>query len=394
MLPRALSADALAGLLRRWPAVTVLGARQSGKTTFIRHALPGWTYLDLERPSDAAPLLADPEARVDQLGDRVIFDEAHRVPELFSVLRGTIDRQRSRRGRFVLLGSAATHLVQGISESLAGRTGFLDLPPFRWDEVRSARRRESLDDLWLRGGFPEAFLARRSGTRREWLEAYARAFIERDLPGLGIDVSAVQMRRLWTMLAHANGTLWNASQLAASLGVSYHTVNRYVDILEQTFLIRRLPPFFANLGKRLVKSPKVYFRDSGLLHNFLGIDSTRALQVHPARGLSWESFVIDQLISAFQRIRPGSQAYFWRTATGHEVDLLIDLGARLVPFEIKLHSAPGPNEARGVYTCIQDLQLPRGYVIYPGRETYSLGRHVMAIPATDLLSDPERIAAL
>ncbi len=394
MVSREGGAGALIGLLKRWPAVTVLGPRQCGKTTLIRRALPGWTYLDLERPSDAAPLLADPEARLDQLGDRVIFDEAQRVPGLFPVLRGMIDRRRSRHGRFILLGSAAPHLVQGISESLAGRTGFLDLSPLRWDEVRATRRPGTLENLWFRGGFPDAFLAPSADARREWLEAYARTFIERDLPGLGVDVSAVQMRRLWTMIAHANGTLWNASQLAASLGVSYHTVNRYVDILDQTFLIRKLPPFFANLRKRLVKSPKVYFRDTGLLHSFLGIDSPRALHVHPARGLSWEAFVIDQLISAFQRIRPGSQAYFWRTATGQEVDLLIDLGTRQVPFEIKLHSAPRLDDARGVLTCMQDLQLRKGYVIYPGRETFSLGHQVTAIPAGELLGDPARIADL
>jgi len=242
----------LNGLLRRFPAVTVLGPRQCGKTTFIRHALPDWTYLDLERPSDVAPLVADPEARLEQLGDRVILDEAQRVPEVFPVLRGLIDRRRPGKGRFVLLGSASPTLVRGISESLAGRTAFLDLPPFRWDEVRRRRTRGGLSALWLRGGFPDAFLEPNDQKRHDWLEAYTRAFIERDLPGLGIEVSAPQMRKLWTMLAHANGGLWNASELGAALGTSYHTVNRYLDILEQAFLVRRLPPFFANVGKRLV----------------------------------------------------------------------------------------------------------------------------------------------
>lgn len=374
-------------LLRRWPAVTVLGPRQCGKTTFIKHALPTWTYVDLERPSDAAPFIADPEARLEQLGERVILDEVQRVPDLFAILRSVIDRRGSRRGRFVLLGSASPTLVRGISESLAGRTAFLDLPPFRWNEVRRVRRTTSLADLWFRGGFPGAFLARSDGARREWLEAYARAFIERDLPALGVDVSAPQMRTLWTMLAHANGGVWNASQIAASLGVSYHTVNRYVDILERTFLIRKLPPFFANIRKRLVRSPKVYFRDNGLLHHFLGIDKRIALETHPGRGLSWEGFIIDQTISAFEQARPGSRAYFWRTSQGQEVDLLIDRGNRRVPFEIKLHSAPTPADARGVVTCMADLGLSRGYVIYPGRDSYSLGRHVTAIPAAQLLSD-------
>ena len=391
-------ARSLYALLSRWPAVTILGPRQCGKTTFIRHALPTWTYLDLERPSDVAPLLADAEGRLEQLGDHVIFDEAQRTPELFAVLRSVIDSRRAHRGRFVLLGSASPQLVRGISESLAGRTAFLDLPPFRWDEVRDGRRRrsgqDSLATLWLRGGFPEAFLARTDEARREWLDAYTRAFIDRDLPALGVDVSSAQMRKLWTMLAHANGALWNASQIAASLGVSYHTVNRYVDILEQTFLVRKLPPFFANIRKRLVKSPRIYFRDTGLLHAFLGIDSRKILDTHPARGFSWEAFVIDQAISAVQRTRPACQAYFWRTARGQEVDLLLDYGNRHVPFEIKLHSAPTLDDARGVVTCMEDLGLSRGYVIHAGREQYSLGQHVTAIPAEQLLAQPEELVKL
>ena len=387
-------AGALRNLLRRWPAVTMLGPRQCGKTTFIRQALPAWTYLDLERPSNAMPLSADPEARLEQLGDHIIFDEAQRAPELYSVLRSVIDRHRSRRGRFVLLGSASPQLARGISESLAGRTAFLDLAPFRWDEVRVGRRKEGLPDLWLRGGFPEAFLARSDEARREWLDAYTRAFIERDLPALGVDVSPAKMRQLCMMLAHLNGALWNASQIAGSLGVSYHTVNRYVDILEQTFLIRKLPPFFANIKKRLVKSPKVYVRDTGLLHAFLGIESRGALQTHPARGLSWEAFVIDQVISAFQRTRPACQAYFWRTAQGHEVDLVIDHGSRQVPFEIKLRSAPTLDEARGLLSCMADLGMSRGYIIHPGRERYSLGHRVTAIPAEQLLSRPENLETL
>lgn len=381
-------------LLRRFPAVTVLGPRQCGKTTFIRQALPGWTYLDLERPSDVAPLAADPEARLAQLGDRVILDEAQRVPELFPVLRGLIDRQRGGKGRFVLLGSASPSLVRGISETLAGRTAFLDLPPFRWDEVRRRRTKGGFAALWFRGGFPDAFLEGNDGRRQDWLEAYTRAFIERDLPGLGIDVSNPQMRKLWTMLAHTSGGLWNASHLAAALGTSYHTVNRYVDILEQAFLVRKLPPFFANVSKRLVKSPKLYFRDTGLLHYFLGIRSAGLLDTHPVRGASFETFLLDQLISAYTRAAPGSQAYFWRTAQGDEVDLLVDLGSRRVPFEIKLHSAPGREDVPGLRRCLRDLGLSRGYVIYHGRERYSLGDGVIALPAEPTLARPSEMARL
>jgi len=193
------------------------------------------------------------------------------------------------------------------------------------------------------------------------------------------------------MLAHANGGLWNASQLAASLGVSYHTVNRYADVLEQTFLVRRLPPYFRNIGKRLVRSPKVYFRDSGLLHYFLGVRAAADLDVHPARGASWEAFVVDQLVSAYQRLDPGTQAWFWRTARGVEVDLLIERRGRLVPFEIKLHSAPDADAARAVRLCMADLGLPKGYVVYPGRERYSLGGGVWALPADDCLARPKRL---
>jgi hypothetical protein len=386
--------DRFRALLGRFPAVTVLGPRQCGKTTFIKQALPGWTYLDLERPSDAAPLVADPEAHLERLGERVVFDEAQRVPALFPVLRGVIDRQTTRAGRFVLLGSASPTLVREISETLAGRTGLLDLPPLCWDEVAASRRGARLETLWRRGGFPRAFLARTDHASTEWLDAYTRTFIERDLPVLGIDVSAPQMRRLWTMLAHVNGGLWNASQLAASLGVSYHTVNRYVDILEQTFLIRKLQPYHANIGKRLVRSPKVYFRDSGLLHYFLGVRSAGELSVHPSRGASWEGFVIDQLVSGFQRTRPASRPYFWRTAKGDEVDLLMDLGSRRVPIEVKLHSAPGANDADACRRCMDLLKLSRGYVVYPGEGDYSLGRGVTALGAAALLRQPRHLSKL
>lgn len=387
-------AEQLRDLLRRWPVVVVLGPRQCGKTTLSREALPDWTYLDLERPSDATPLTADPEARVAQLGDHVIFDEAQRIPELFALLRSVVDERRGRRGRFVLLGSASPALVRGIAESLAGRAAFMELPPFRWEELRDARPRASLRDLWCRGGFPRAFLARGDAARHEWIEAYTRAVIERDLPALGITISAAQMRRLWPMLAHVNGGLWNASQIAQSLGISYHTVDRYLDILEQTFLVRKLPPFFANLRKRLVKSPKVYIRDSGVLHFLLGLNTPKALETHPARGLSWEGFVIDQMISGLQRVRPASRAYFWRTASGQEVDLLFDHGNRRVPFEIKLKLAPTPEDARSVVLAMSDLGLKRGYVIHSGSHEYSLGHGVTALPAEAVLAEPESLARL
>ncbi len=392
MIPRRHTA-LLHRLLREFPSVTILGPRQCGKTTLARQSLPGWTYLDLERPRDATPLAADPEARLEQLGDHVILDEAQQVPEVFPILRGVIDRRRRAKGRFVLLGSASPALVRDISESLAGRTAILDLTALRWSEIRT-RRGARLQTLWVRGGFPSAFLARGEPAHRDWLDSYVRTFIERDLRRLGIDFSTSTMRTLWTMLAHVNARLWNASQLAASLGITYHTVNRYLDILEQTFLVRRLQPYHANLKKRLVKSPKVYFRDTGLLHFFLGIHGPRELDVHPARGASWEAFVVEEVISALQIAAPEANVHFWRTGTGDEVDLLLRHGSRLVPVEIKLHSTPSPADAGGVRRCMQDLGCKRGYVVYPGSEDYSLGGGVTAIAAERLLADPRNVARL
>ncbi len=381
-------------LLKVFPLVGVLGPRQCGKTTFIRAALPDWDYLDLEKPSDLVRLSEDPEGGVSRLENRFILDEAQRLPALFPVLRGWVDAHRAQRGRGVLLGSASLSLVRQMSETLAGRIGFLDLTPFQWAEVRGNAKRATVETLWFRGGFPDAFLESSHRARRDWYEAYTRTFIERDLRALGIEFSAPQMRKLWTMLAHVHGTTWNASQLAASLGVSFHTVNRYTDILEQTFLIRKLPPYFANIGKRLVKSPKVYFRDTGLLHYFLGIHEPTLLDVHPMRGASWEGYVLEQMIGLLQIYASGAQAFFWRTAAGTEVDLLIQYGAVRVPFEIKLHAAPSRAMTAGLTSCMKDLKLTRGYLLYPGRKDYSLGEGITALSAEELLGRPERLVAL
>jgi predicted AAA+ superfamily ATPase len=377
-------------LLRNFPVVTILGPRQCGKTTFARTELADWSYLDLERPTTAAPFAADAEARFAQLGDRLVLDEAQCCPAIFTVLRGIVDERRARNGRFVLLGSSSPTLVRGISESLAGRTAFLDLTPLRLDETGPSGA--DLDTLWFRGGYPTPFLLDDDGSRSAWFEGYTRAFIERDLPALGVDVSAATMRKLWTMLAHVNGGMWNASQLAGSLGVSYHTVERYVDVLEQAFLVRRLLPYAANLGKRLVRRPKVLFRDTGLLHHFLGIDRRDVLEVHPVRGASFESFVVDQLISAFGRTAPGARFSFFRTATGVEADLVVESGGRVVPFEIKVKSAPDRDDAASLRRVMTDLKAPRGYVVHAGAGTYSLGDGVQATSAGWILGDVRRVA--
>ena len=380
-------------LLKTFPIVWVMGPRQSGKTTFIRAVLPQWKYMDLERPSDYIRLSGDPEDALKRLKEHFILDEAQQIPLLFPVLRSFVDQHRKKNGQLVLLGSASLSLIRQISETLAGRAGFLDITPFHWNELQG-RKKVTLETLWYRGGFPDAFLIASDKKRIDWFDAYTRTFIERDLTALGINISAPQMRKLWTMLAHVNGAVWNASQLASSLGVSFHTINRYTDILEQTFLIRKLPPYFANIGKRVVKSPKVYFRDTGLLHYFLGIHESKALPVHPARGASWEGFVIEQVISAFQLVSPGSMAFYWRTAAGAEVDLLIKRGERLIPLEIKLHSSPSRRDVPGLVSCMKDLKLNRGYVLYPGEEEYSIGEGITVVSTERLIAQPERLIKL
>ena len=393
MISRCFSAR-LKQLLRNFPIVCVLGPRQCGKTTFIKSALPAWQYLDLEKPSDHTRLSADPEDALNRLKSHFILDEAQQVPQLFPVIRSFADNNPGKKGLLVLLGSASPALIKQVSESLAGRIGFLDMSPFHWNEVDGVVRKLTLETLWFRGGFPDACLKVSDQDRLDWFDAYTRTFIERDLAVLGIDVSASQMRKLWTMLAHYSGNIWNASKLAGALGTSYQTVNRYTDILEQTFLIRILPPYFANIGKRLIKSPKVYFRDTGLLHYFLNVASEKMLASHPARGASWEAFIIEELVSAFSLYVPGSRAYYWRTATGVEVDLLVTKGDRLIPFEIKLHTTPGKRDAKTLYSCMEDIGIKRAYLIYPGQEDYSLGDGVTALAAEKLLGNPKRLSKL
>jgi uncharacterized protein len=371
--------------LRQFPIVCLLGPRQCGKTTFVRRELPDWTYFDLEKPSHQAQVSEDPEGVLGRFAGHLIFDEAQQVPELFPVLRNFADERRGAKGQIVLLGSASPRLIKHVSESLAGRVGFLDMTPFQEGEVHDEPA------LWLRGGYPDAFLARTADDRARWFEAYTRTFIERDLRLYGVDVNPTQMRRLWTMLAHAHGGIVNASELGGALGMSYHTVNRYIDILEQTFLVRRLLPYFANIGKRLVKSPKVYVRDSGLLHSFLGIATQEDLATHPKRGFSWEGFVIEQVIARFGALYPQAEFFFWRTATRQEVDLLITFGGTIIPLEAKVHTAPRRTDVPGLFACMQDLKLPKGFVVHPEGERYSIGDGVEVTTLGAFLDEASKI---
>lgn len=362
--------------LKEFPATALLGPRQVGKTTLARVLAAGLQpdkaiYLDLELPSDLAKL-AEPELYLRGHHDRlVVIDEVQRAPELFPLLRALIDQDR-RPGRFLLLGSASPELSRFGSESLAGRIRYHELAPFSLDETGT----DTLLQLWSRGGYPPSFLCADDGESLRWRKAFIATYLERDIPQLGIRVPATMLRRFWTMVAHHHGNLWNASAIANALGVSSPTVNRYLDILCDTFIVRQLAPFSANLKKRLVKSPKVYIRDSGLLHALLGIRSHEELQGHPIAGASWEGMVIEQI---FAILPAGTEPFFYRTSAGAEVDLLlVPKSGTPLPVEIK-HSL-SPKISKGFRSVMDDLGCTRGVIVYPGEEAYPLASNVMALP--------------
>lgn len=347
-------------LFSQFPSVLILGARQVGKTTLARQTFLDFPYCDLEEPNLRRLFIDDPTFQVEQRArPRLILDEAQSVPQVFASLRGIIDRQRSLNGRFVLLGSAQPSLIRQVSESLAGRVGVLELDPLTAVESQSGEPHRSWRDLWLCGGFPDAV----RGSFREWWESYLRTYAERDLPHLGVTADPVLLRRMLTMLAHAQGGLFNASQFGKSLGISYHAVQRYVDILERTFLLRRLSPYFRNVGKRLTKAPKLYLRDTGLLHHLLNVNSLDELESHPIRGASWETFVLEDVIRR-ERLRfPHSQCYFWRTQAGAEVDLVLDRGSERFAVEIKAGRGDKGQVVRVLEQAKLDLEARAAWVV-------------------------------
>lgn len=388
MIERALK-SAVAGMLRRHAAVGLLGPRQAGKTTLALEIAAGRSnvYLDLESESDRAKL-ADAGHYLGRHEDRlVILDEIQRAPGLFQTLRGLIDagRRRGRRtGRFLILGSASLDLLQQSAESLAGRIAYVELAPFDALEVRGGRRER--ERLWLRGGFPDSFLARTDAASLEWRQAFIRTYLERDVPQLGPRIPAETLRRLWTMLAHAQGGTLNAARLASGLGISGQSVVRYLDLLADLLLVRRLAPWTANVGKRLVRSPKVYVRDSGIAHALLGIGDLDTLLGHPVAGPSWEGFAIENLVGAAP---PGTQAGFYRTAGGAEADLVLALApARLWAIEIKRSLAPKPE--RGFREACADLGARKRLIVYPGEERFSVGPGMEAIGLTELMHELRR----
>ena len=363
------SSARLAQLARQFPAVLILGARQVGKTTLARQVFSDFAYLDLEDPATRALFSEDPRFQLDARQSKgLILDEAQRLPIVFDALRGAIDADRKRMGRFVILGSAQPALVRQVAESLAGRVGILELAPLTVQEASTGEAPVAdYRTLWLCGGFPDALgAAALGGTFRDWWEAYLRTYAERDLPAMGVTADPLLIRKLLTMLAHAQGGLANLSQFAASLGQSQPTIARYVDILEQSFLLRRLPPYFRNVGKRLVKAPKLYLRDTGLLHHLLNIDSLDVLDSHPIRGASWETFVIEDLLRREALAHPHGVAHFWRTAGGAEVDLLLERGGALHEVEIKTARATSPYLARGLRAIMEDTGAVSATIIDQG----------------------------
>lgn len=363
--------------LADFPAVALLGPRQAGKTTLAKQIAAqraGSLYLDLERPSDLAKL-ADPELFLSRYADSfIMLDEIQRQPELFAVLRALIDEKRTP-GRFLLLGSASPQLLRQASESLAGRISFHELAPFDVGEI--APGHAQLQDFWLRGGYPLSWLAKSDTASFAWRESFIATHLERDIPAFGIRVPGTTLRRFWQMLAHLHGQLWNASRLAASFGVSAPTVQHYLDILEATYMLRRLPPLQANLGKRLVKSPKVYLRDSGLLHALLDIVTLDDLAGHPVVGASWEGWVLEQVV---QLIGPQWQLSFYRTAGGAEMDIVAERGNRRLAFEIKFSSAPALS--KGFWSAMSDLKPEQAFVVAPVESGYPLAANVEVVAAS------------
>lgn len=355
------------------PAVALLGARQVGKTTLAEQVAACWegpsVVFDLERPEIREAMRATPEKLLSEGEGLVIVDEIQRMPELFEILRPLCD-ERGRRRVFLLLGSASWDLVKGVSETLAGRIQFVDVGGFSLAETGSGQQ----DLLWLRGGFPRAYLAPTVGAWERWMSGFARTFLERDIPGLGSRVAPEALGRFWRMLAHYHGQTWNAAEMARSMDVSVTAVNHYRDLLAGTFMLRILPPWYENLGKRLVKSPKVYLRDSGVLHHLLGIGEMLDLRTHPRYGASWEGFALEQVLLG----HGGRDAWFYGTQRGAELDLLLIRRGRRWGFEFKCTDAP--RTTRSMHVAMEDLRLEHIWVVYPGEVRYPLTDTITALP--------------
>src|SRR6267142_1442254 len=370
MIPRPALLKALRDGLKANPVVALLGPRQCGKTTLARGLAESVTtsYFDLENPADLARL-AEPMLALERVKGLAVIDEVQRRPDLFPVLRVLADR-RPAPARFLVLGSASPELLRQSSETLAGRVRFVEMGGFSLDEAGPPHWRR----LWARRGLPRSYLARSEAESMRWREDFIRTFLERDLPQLGMRMPAATMRRFWTMLAHYAGGIWNASEIGRSLGDAHTTVRRYLDLLASALVVRTLQPWHENLGKRQVKAPKVYVRDTGLLHALLGITNHHDLENHPKVGASWEGYAVEEVLKSF---RP-DEAYYWATYNGAELDLLLFKDGRRIGIECKRADAPTLTPSMKV--ALADLKLDHLYVLYPGDKTYALGKKVEVVP--------------
>ncbi len=376
---RAAETEALRSAIARSPVTLLTGPRQAGKSTLVRRVVapsPAAMF-DLEDYRDVARL-ADPMLALRDSVETIVIDEAQRMPGLLASLRVLVDENR-RAGRFVVLGSASPELTGLGSESLAGRVTQVQLSGFRLADVGVNR----LDDLWQRGGLPESFLADDEQLSNAWRDDYIATFLERDLASLGFRFPAATMRRFWTMLAHYHGQNWNASEIARSIDVSAATVRRLVDALTDALVVRQLPPWFANVAKRQVKAPRVYVRDSGLLHRLLGIGNRLDLERHPRLGASWEGMLLEQLLARFG----DTTAAFWSTHSGAEVDLRLEIGRKVIGFEIK--RTDRPSTTKSMHSALADLELDHLVVAHAGQHRFALANRITAVPAADLLTGDE-----
>jgi uncharacterized protein len=384
MIPRRIL-PLVAGALTETPVVALLGARQVGKTTLAREVAEGResVYLDLESEKDRAKL-SDPELYLSGHEDKlVVLDEIQRTPEMFRVLRGLVDAGRRRgrgNGRFLVLGSASIERLKQSSESMAGRIRYFELAPLDAGEVGPKR----LDALWLRGGFPDSLLASSDEASLRWRRDFIRTYLERDIPQLGPRIPAEALRRLWTMLAHAQGGLLNAAALARALAVDGKTVASYLDLMTDLLLVRRLAPWHADVSKRLVKSPKIYVRDSGLTHALLGVGDREALLAHPVAGSGWEGMAIESLVAAAPE---GTEPFFFRTAAGAEIDLLLKLPGRRRPWAVEVKRGLAPKLGRGFYAACETVRPERRFVVYSGAERFPLAEDIEATPLIDLCEE-------
>jgi uncharacterized protein len=380
-------------LLDEYPAVGLLGPRQVGKTTLAQEIAatlkPEPIYLDLESPTDLAKL-NEPEAYFDLHNDKlIILDEIQRVPELFKILRGVIDRRRrqgQKTAQFLVLGSASLELLKQSSETLAGRIAYRELSGFTVSEV-AGDAKNNIDRLWVRGGFPDSFLSATDEASLRWRLNFISTYLERDVPQFGPRIPAVTLRRLWTMLAHSQGGQLNIAKLASNLDVAAPTAKRYIELLEDLLLLRSIRPWAGNVGKRLVKAPKIYIRDSGLTHGLLNLTTLDEVLSHPVVGSSWEGFVIENLVAC---LPAGATPWFYRTSAGAEIDLVIERNIKS-KYALEIKRSMNPSVSKGFHLGCEDIGATRRFIVYPGKERFPVTKDVMAIPILDMMEEIKNI---